>query len=91
MCLHNFIVDFREGERCVSESIALDRSVFDDDCRCYLATHLEKNIGELTEGGVHGGEQDVRHDDDFNQDWGGRPKADDADSEAVGRQWRDIL
>ncbi len=38
---------------------------------------------------MHGGEQDVRHDDDFNQDWGGRPKADDADSEVVGRQWRD--
>jgi hypothetical protein len=35
MCLHNFIVDFREGEHCVSESIALDQSVFDNDCRCY--------------------------------------------------------
>jgi hypothetical protein len=78
MRLHNFIVDFREGEHCVSESIALDWSVFDNDCRCYFATHLEQNIGELTEGGVHGGEQDVRRDDDFNQDWGGHPKADNA-------------
>jgi hypothetical protein len=42
-----FIVDFREGEHCVSESIALDWSVFDDDCHRYLATHLDQNIGEL--------------------------------------------
>ncbi len=65
MRLHNFTVDFCEGEHCVSESIALDWSVFDNDCHRYLATHLEQNIGELTEGGVHGGEQDVRRDDDL--------------------------
>ncbi len=40
---------------------------------------------------MHGGEQDIRCDDDFNQDRGGRPKANNADSEAVGRQWRDNL
>jgi hypothetical protein len=33
MRLHNFIVDFCEANRCVSEFITLDRSVFDDDCR----------------------------------------------------------
>ncbi len=33
MRLHNFIVDFREGNLYVSESTALDRNVFDDDCR----------------------------------------------------------
>jgi hypothetical protein len=33
MHLHNFFDDYHEGEHCVSESIALDRSVFDDDCR----------------------------------------------------------
>jgi hypothetical protein len=56
MHLYNFIVDFHEGEHCVSESIALDWSVFDNDCHCYLATHLEQNIGEVNDGGVHGGE-----------------------------------
>ncbi len=91
MHLHNFIVDFHGGEHCVSEFIALDWSVFDDDCHCYLATHLEHNIGKLTDGGVHGVEQDIRRDDDFNQDRGGCPKADDADSEVVGRRWRDNL
>ncbi len=44
MRLHNFIVDFHEGGRqSVSESIALDRSVFDHDCRRYLATNLEQD------------------------------------------------
>jgi hypothetical protein len=91
MCLHNFIVDFREGEHCASESITLDWSVFDNDCRHCLATYLDQNIGELTDGGVHGGEQDIRRDDDFNQDRFGCPKAVNADSEVVGRQWRDNL
>jgi hypothetical protein len=56
MRLHNFIVDFHKGDHCVSESIAMDWSVFDNDCRCYLATNLDQTIGELTDGGVHSGE-----------------------------------
>ncbi len=51
MHLHNFIVDFCEGEvHCVLESTALDRDVFDDVCRHNLATQLEQN-----EDGVHDG------------------------------------
>ena len=38
---------------------------------------------------MHGGEQDIRRDDDFNPSGGGRPKVDEAYSEVVGRRWRD--
>ena len=44
MRLHNFIVDFHEKNLCVVESTpALDREVFDDDCRQYLA-HIWSNM-----------------------------------------------
>jgi hypothetical protein len=60
-----FIVDFHKQKNCASESVALDWSVFDNDCRRYLDTHLEQNIGELSEGGVQDEEQDIRCDDGF--------------------------
>jgi hypothetical protein len=47
MRIHNFIVDFREMNLCVVESIAFDRDVFDDDCRRYLATHLDQYEDEV--------------------------------------------
>ncbi|KAL3805723.1 hypothetical protein ACHAW5_003832 [Stephanodiscus triporus] len=65
MRLHNFIVDFRETNLCVTESTALDREVFDDDCRRYLATHLEQYEDGVYDGGVYGGDQEIRRDDDF--------------------------
>jgi hypothetical protein len=80
MRLHNFIVDFREGGgQSVLESIALDQSVFDNDCHQYLAINLEKDPEGGNDGGVYGGKQDIRHDDNFDQYQGGHPKADKAD------------
>ena len=64
MRLHNFIVDFREDEQDASESRSLDRAVFDDDCRRYLATILESDDG-VFDGGVHGGEQEIWRNDNF--------------------------
>ncbi len=92
MRIQNFIVDFHEGGRqSVLESIALDWSVFDNDCCQYLATNLEQDPEGGNDGGVYGGKQDIRHDDNFDQYQGGCPKADKADSEVVGRQWRDNI
>jgi len=89
MRLHNFIVDFRETNLCVTESTALDREVFDDDCRRYLATHLEQYEDGVYDGGVYGGEHDIRHDNDFSPLQGEHPKGKEFDSEVVGRRWRD--
>ena len=93
MRLHNFIVDLHEGgQNAVSEeSIALDRSVLDDDWRQFLATNLELDPEGWNDGGVYGGEQEIRRNDYFDQSRGGRPKAEEADSEAVGRWWRDSI
>ena len=71
------------------ESIAFDRDVFDDDCRRYLATHLDQYEDEVYDVGVYGEEQDIRRDDDFSPSRGGRRKREEADSEVVGRRWRD--
>ncbi len=71
------------------ESTALNWDVFDDDCRQYLATHPEQHEDGVYDGGVYGGEQVIRRDDDFNQLRGGRPKVDEADSEVVGRRPRE--
>ena len=89
MRIHNFIVDFREMNLCVVESIAFDWDVFDDDCRRYLATHLDQYEDEVYDVGVYGEEQDIRRDDDFSPSRGGRRKREEADSEVVGRRWRD--
>ena len=91
MRLHNFIVDFREGGHGSSESLLVERSVFDDDWRRYLATSLEHDPEGGNDGGVYGGERDIRRDGNFEQFRGGRPKAEEADSEAVGRRWRDNI
>ena len=71
------------------ESTALDQEVFDNNCLRYLATHLEHYDNGVYDGGVYGGEQDIRRDDDFSPLRGGRPKGEESDSEVVGRQWRD--
>ncbi len=83
MRIHNFIVDFREMNLCVMESIAFDRDVFDDDCRRYLATHLDQYEDEVYDVRVYGGEQDIRRDDDFSPSRGGRPKREEADSDSL--------
>jgi hypothetical protein len=92
MHLHNFIVDFCEGGgQSVLESIALDWSVFDKECHQFLATNLEQDPEGGKDGGVYGGKQNIRHDDNFDQYQGERPKVDKADSKVVGRQWRDNI
>jgi hypothetical protein len=81
------LISVRQISVCLNH--LLDRSVFDNYCHWYLATHLEQNYGEVNDGGVHGGEQDITRHDDFNQLQGGCPKVDKADSEVMGWQWRD--
>jgi hypothetical protein len=90
MRLHNFIVDFREAEQNTSASMEIDRVVFDDDCRRFLATILESG-DEVFDGGVHGGEQEIRRNNDFETSQGGRPKRNEAESEQVGRRFRDSI
>ena len=52
-------------------------------------THLDQYEDGVYDGGVYGGELDIRRDDDFSPSRGGRPKGEDAVSEVVGRRWRD--
>ena len=44
------------GGQCSSESLLVERSVFDHDWRRYLATSLEHDPGGGNDGGVYGGE-----------------------------------
>ena len=90
MRLHNFIVDFREAQHNSSASTEIDRAVFDDDCRRFLATILESG-DEVFDGGVHGGELEIRRNEDFETLQGGRPKRNEADSEKVGKRFRDSI
>lgn len=83
MRLHNFIVDFREDS---AAELALDRSVFDDDCRRFLAVTPSD-----TEGGVHGGEEDLRLDSNGNMYAGGRPTKDESAATKCGEKLRDEL
>lgn len=86
MRLHNFIVDFREADKNNDDGAAMERDVFDDDCRRFLAVSPE-----IDEGGVHGGEQDICRDANGNRLVGGRPYKADTSSSAYGRSWRDAI
>jgi len=81
MRLHNFIVDFREKTNSPDN---IDRGVFDDDCRRYLAVNPD-----IEEGGVHGGEEDTRQDANGNRLVGGRPSNAETLSTKNGRICRD--
>ena len=57
MCLHNFIVGFREEFQSGLTGVdPVERDLFNDDCRSFLAEQL--GIGPV---GVYGGGQDIRH------------------------------
>jgi len=60
----------------------VDKCIFDDECRRIFA--IEPDIE-----GVMGGEFDVRRNADGSILRGGRPTATDAESTAIGKQWRD--
>ena len=71
MRLHNFIVDFCEEFETEGTVMGdLDKALFDEDCRRFMARH--SNVGPV---GVHGGEDDVCRDSDGNPLVGGRPTA----------------
>ena len=80
MRLHNFIVDFREA---TNSCETMERSVFDDDNRRFLAASSSLEVG-----GVHGGEEDIRRDANGNIHTGGRPTKAETASTAYGRYWR---
>ena len=82
MQMHNFIVDFREA----TNPDSIEKAVFDEDCRRFLAT----NPG-LDEGGVHGGEEEICRYVNGERSVGGRPSADDAGATVHGQAWRDSL
>lgn len=84
--LHNFIVDYRLEHRKSSAMEELEKSLFDDECRRFLAS--ETNVGSF---GVVGGEQEVRRDADGNVSRGGRPLALDVHLRNIGKEVRDRL
>ena len=81
MRLHNFIVDFREeanGEA--------DNSLFDEDCRKFLAVHPDVEAN-----GVFGGEDEEKRDAQGNKLVGGRPRKNELMSRKHGITQRDML
>ena len=86
MRLHNFIVDFREEmEPSSTRGVSLDREIFNEDCRRFLAA--QSGVGA----GVHGGEEDIRRDADGNPLTGGRPTNVEVSTTQEGRAIRDSL
>ena len=85
-----YIVDFYEAEQNTAESMEIDQAEFDDDCCRFLATILESG-DEVFDGGVHGGEQEIQCNKDFETLLGGRPKRNEAESDSVGGRSRDSI
>ena len=83
--LHNFIVDHREAS--AEQEYRMERDVFDDDCRRFMATQT----GVIGPVGVHGGETDERRDANGNPLIGGRPRNVDREIMAVGKTMRQGL
>ena len=79
MRLHNMIVTHRPSTSSID---AIDREVFDDECRRFFP---ENNSVE----GVHGGEADVQLDSEGNPSHGGRPPRLDVELAALGKNSRD--
>ena len=82
MRLHNFIVEYRE--RASVDDSVYERDIFDDDCRRFLAV-----TPDFLQGGIHGGEDEVVRDANFEPYRGGRPTRAELESENIGREWRD--
>ena len=78
MRLHNFIVDWREGEHCRSSDVD-EKDIFDDDHRRFMAAFPEVEMI-----GVHGGEEEER-------EGRGRPTNLDRELTAFGRTVRQTL
>ncbi len=83
MRLHNFIVEHRPATS--DRMDALDREIFDDDCRRFYA--VNPNIHE----GVNGGEEDIRLDEHGNLFRGGRPSNVEKVSSEWGINWRNVV
>ena len=81
MHLHNFIVDHRNEDLSLRES--LDFEVFDDDCRRFYAVNPF-----LDNEGVYGGEEDVHRKVDGSILMGGQPNRAEAISTEIGKDWR---
>eukprot|EP00985_Skeletonema_marinoi_P008475 scaffold3852_cov106-Skeletonema_marinoi.AAC.3 len=64
----------------------LERNLFTDECRRFLAT--ETNVADV---GVSGGEEDVRRDQHGNVSRGGRPNLTETTLTRLGKEIRDKL
>ena len=83
MRLHNFIVDYREANGADNNA---DKSIFDEDCRRFLAT--QSNVRSV---GVHGGEDEIRLDANGNPCLGGRPTNIEAETTREGKTIREKI
>ena len=83
--LHNFIIDYRLSSSDTNDS-SYERSIFDDECRRFLAVLPDTE----DEGGIHGGKCEVQRDNDFNIYRGGRPTKNETICESVAWQWRNL-
>ena len=81
--LHNFIVDYREKHGVTSTNTAMDRDVFDEDCRRFMAS--QANVGRV---GVDGGELELRRDPNGMVSVGGRPTNLDLETTREGKSLR---
>ena len=89
MRLHNFTVDYREAHGGMSSGIDdIDKTIFDEDCRRFLAAQSNVGGGAV---GVHGGENDIRRDANGNPSLGGRPTNLEAETTREGKTIRDRL
>ena len=87
MRLHNFIVDFREEHDHSSTGIsAVEKNVFTEDCRRFMAG--QSGVGGV---GVHGGEREVRRNEDGTVFQGGRPSQIESQTTKEGKDFRDRL
>ena len=83
MRLHNFIVDFRENTKESTITEEIEREVFDDDVRRFLAVH--PNVDDY---GVHGGEEDEQFYAEGIPLTGGRPFKAEVESKKIGMEFR---
>jgi len=82
--LHNFIVDFRE--ECGDQESDTERSLFDEDCRRFMAAQSHG-----CSVGVQGGEDDIRRDSNGNPSVGGRPFNAELMTTREGKSIRDSI
>ena len=68
------------------DDYADEREIFDDDCRRFLAV-----TPDFLHGGIHGGEDEIVRDANFDPYRGGRPTRAESESENMGCDWHDRL